>query len=803
MYNPILHIGYYDINNQVTDIYIDQDGYSGSVTEVDGDGSGNTIEIKWGDGSSNSIPNIYGSQATIRFIADTTGQFSFLFTADAKKHKVRFLKDSVLVWTGFVEPENYSEPKIPGPKQVSITAFDGLGFLKEEFFDDSNGDPYTGKLTIHEIANKIFLKTGFALNENYAIPYQELGLPYLEARYDVDNFIELNCYEILQQIFAECRVMQRNAEWWVISNVCFDTTDTTIEYKKYDSARSLLSSSSFNYVTTDVEEFEGDPRIEMLPALKRLSVIQDYGYKGNLIVNGDFQDFNEDSSSPEMWTLVNTATASQRDLNDDGDKYILLRDKQKPTYPYQLSEGMYSQMRIETTDSVVKLALSYALSGNKGESCYLAIGVQLIGDNNVTYYLQQYGDQSTKEIKYQWVTSPQHGTAIMMNYHWTDWLSEYPNGINPDKVEAAPYDELANAFRKFECTIPFLPYAGVFRLYLWVPYSSRTNINGSAWHSVALEMLDENAEAYATSKTITITNNRLNNHVPDDLELMIGDVPDIDNKSLIYKNGLIRFDNSYTVDWGITGVTATNYTFAELIARIRASRQRLPLQSYSGSVLDLLPGLQFAYVDPYNNNIILLENGMVYKDDHNVCDGRYTQVLPIDLTAGELSNLITETTEGKERESESRSSSTTTQPSKDERVMLVGSEGQQLSSPGYLHGDYFEFDSDPDPDAEDIGIPLFKPKYFTHIEGDRITDLVTRSVQIDFNTPFTDVPAGLSNLKVYRWQQVVTGKWRARDVQYYFTSSGSLTSTGFSLEIETTESLTGVIIEYLFFERFL
>lgn len=91
----------------------------------------------------------------------------------------------------------------------------------------------------------------------------------------------------------------------------------------------------------------------------------------------------------------------------------------------------------------------------------------------------------------------------------------------------------------------------------------------------------------------------------------------------------------------------------------------------------------------------------------------------------------------------------------------------------------------------------------THTERGYLTGLSSRTVTVTFDVPFDNVPIGLDNLKVYRWQQVVAGKWRARDVQYYFTSSGSLTSTGFSLEIETTESLTGVIIEYLFFERFL
>lgn len=87
-----------------------------------------------------------------------------------------------------------------------------------------------------------------------------------------------------------------------------------------------------------------------------------------------------------------------------------------------------------------------------------------------------------------------------------------------------------------------------------------------------------------------------------------------------------------------------------------------------------------------------------------------------------------------------------------------------------------------------------------HPEFNRMTGLPSRTVSVTFGTPFVSVPTGIGNLKVYRWAQAVTGKWMPKDVQYYFPSSGSLTNTGFTIEIEASEPLTGVIVEYLFLE---
>lgn len=98
----------------------------------------------------------------------------------------------------------------------------------------------------------------------------------------------------------------------------------------------------------------------------------------------------------------------------------------------------------------------------------------------------------------------------------------------------------------------------------------------------------------------------------------------------------------------------------------------------------------------------------------------------------------------------------------------------------------------------DYIISIIKMK---HIEGGRLTELSSATVAVEFKAAFAAVPAGVGNLRVYRIAAVVPGKYRDKDVRFYFASTGWLTTTGFEIVIDTAESLSGVIVEYLFYEN--
>jgi hypothetical protein len=84
-----------------------------------------------------------------------------------------------------------------------------------------------------------------------------------------------------------------------------------------------------------------------------------------------------------------------------------------------------------------------------------------------------------------------------------------------------------------------------------------------------------------------------------------------------------------------------------------------------------------------------------------------------------------------------------------------------------------------------------------HSEIARVTGLISRTFIVVFGVEFDAIPV-TSVLSVYRMVEIETNKWVRQDVQYYFNSANWLTATGFTLYIETAESLTGVVVEYKF-----
>jgi len=84
-----------------------------------------------------------------------------------------------------------------------------------------------------------------------------------------------------------------------------------------------------------------------------------------------------------------------------------------------------------------------------------------------------------------------------------------------------------------------------------------------------------------------------------------------------------------------------------------------------------------------------------------------------------------------------------------------------------------------------------------HIEAGRVSGLGSRTVSVTFDEPFSGQPYGREP-NVYRIVEQPDGTYRRQNVLWGFTDASQPSTTGFSLTIHDSESLTGVIIEYLY-----
>jgi len=89
-----------------------------------------------------------------------------------------------------------------------------------------------------------------------------------------------------------------------------------------------------------------------------------------------------------------------------------------------------------------------------------------------------------------------------------------------------------------------------------------------------------------------------------------------------------------------------------------------------------------------------------------------------------------------------------------------------------------------------------------HFENGKLTGLTSNTVVVSFAEPFTTKPT-LVQLKIYRMVEniPIAGKFVMQDVLHYFDDDEDwVITTGFSLFIDSSEDLNGVIIDYCFTE---
>jgi len=289
-YGKRLQIEYKDINQVDTRVEIWQDGYAGAVTYREYAGAEVACEVAWGDSGTKQLPLVYGSQVTLFFDAEVDFEFDDFFTADSRKNRILVYKNNTLFHVAYGEADTWSEPLIPAPFEVSFTGYDGLGLLKDEDFLTDAKTVYEGFKTPLEILSLILQKT----------PSGTLLNPLTVVKKDLATYSDMNCYEVLQALFRGCRILQRSGEWWVISNDKWGAA--SFDYYRHDFEGTYIEDDS---TTTEFSGFwfEGQGNREFLPALKEIQVIQNFGYKPNLLKNSDFSKIN-DAGDFDNWTAV-------------------------------------------------------------------------------------------------------------------------------------------------------------------------------------------------------------------------------------------------------------------------------------------------------------------------------------------------------------------------------------------------------------------------------------------------------------------------------------------------------------------
>jgi hypothetical protein len=683
-------------NQYTINIYLN--GFTGNPTIYPGQPE--FLKLSWGNQSSDELPHFYGCKATINFKAENNYELTDLYVSSSRGVEVEVLQGTTPVFYGFMEHEDYNEPYQHPPYDVGLVAYDGLYLLENETLVDEFGEHLTGQYTPRELLTIILQKTGLNLKYNTAVSLRETssggGNPLDNYTVDAFNYEGKNCKEILFQLFGYCRVQQRNGEWWVISQDAW--AKTTYTSFKYFADGTFISSELINPEITDEWSVSGDGgEIEIKPPVKLREIVQDYRYIDNLVIDGKFGStyFND----LENWSAVNVEPGVKT-YDSDGNNYLYIPAvsvaEQDIYNIYQTNAYVYSSpIPVTETFYNVSVALKYALiaSGNTSGQVYFQL--KLTGASGTVYWINAEIVDNEKIVYSFAATSTPTPVSVKSNIEtWSTgmwWWKETHYALRSEWIEGQSTSEAFGNFDGASLDITGgIPEDGEVEIYLYATnsiYSSK--IYGVGFTDVSLNIVEpEGADEFIKQQNIVLLNNAENNYTPDELELINGDLPDMQSNTIVYRGGMLLINGEPTTQWSVDGVTGT-YGFAEIVGRLITSLSRLPRMSMSLDYADLLPTIQNVLHDPLSGKKYV-ESGIDFDAAMHTTTGNYDEILTNDITTLTATTKKTFEKSGNSGGGSGSGNIIVKGKNTDEKVSLINPETfKKVNQPGYLNLDYF------------------------------------------------------------------------------------------------------------------
>lgn len=240
------------------DIDFQIDGYSGAITDLIGTADPVSINYEASDHFTHSP--LKASSVEIRLIELTDDAYKDFFISD-KTAKVKIYKGTDLFWQGWTLAEGYNSLYNLCPKPVTLTAIDGLSFLKSCPLSVSETGAgaidETGIFAAFRFLKQAFDKIGFSCNI-----YESLNLydyrvnqalsPFTETHLDTWKFYNgrnkdySSLYNVLTDILTAwgARLYQKDGCWYI--DHIRQLSSGSITYRAYN--------SSLTYTGTSVED---------------------------------------------------------------------------------------------------------------------------------------------------------------------------------------------------------------------------------------------------------------------------------------------------------------------------------------------------------------------------------------------------------------------------------------------------------------------------------------------------------------------------------------------------------------------
>jgi hypothetical protein len=137
-----------------------KNGYSGAVSDVEGSGNPFNIKKLNDDGKSGTIIT---TEAVIEIREDANFSVDDIYTSDEREYQVKYYKNNVLDWVGYLLPDYFSK-EVSGYPVLKLSAIDQLGMLKDKPYQNNNGKPFQERMSFLRLLVNCLKHTGIDLN---------------------------------------------------------------------------------------------------------------------------------------------------------------------------------------------------------------------------------------------------------------------------------------------------------------------------------------------------------------------------------------------------------------------------------------------------------------------------------------------------------------------------------------------------------------------------------------------------------------------------------------------------------------
>jgi len=586
-----------------TDIRVDicKENYTGSVTTIQG--ATDFIAFAWDPDLDTKYPIFKSSSADIFLMSPSRRYFLSLFTSRKFRYLVKYYVNSVQLWSGYLLADLYNEPYDYKNYFINIKAVDGLALLKNIPFTDEDDAAYSGRKTDLEIIQICLGKLNLGLGMYTAIDIYETTMttgnaydPLSQAYSPTEVFEGMDCAEVLREILKPygAQIWQRNNNWEIVRASLLNGSsyirryyNSAGEYTAWDLHDPSQELTSDDAVITQRNILvQGSTNLQVIPAIKEFRINQDFGFIENALPGGTIDKKDFSISFPhyrsDYWRLYYDASTyvMAPGMIDLGDNIYVIRltapQVATANYPSLASHRAFyinSLSLVEDLGASIKVSFTFKINWTGGYIYSFRMFAHIyLGD----YALTKNG----------WDLKTSLSDAEECVYFGT---FDNDAGFFTYSVEASG--------------IPVDAGSENLEIYLYQPIGrieADTPVDVSLIVKEVKVTLGSGTEIITSDYQLLTKIDDDNNYIPEDIDVLLADIPDMPNNDKIYKNGKFLADGTPTRLWQVPGSVYQEQLIIAL-ARMITDQYMIPTIMYEGLVEDVNLNIGSVITDPWDD----------------------------------------------------------------------------------------------------------------------------------------------------------------------------------------------------------